>query len=56
MEAQSNHQTKLNTAKIKFDTMNFRLLLSKNPLIENQDVTSIRNLTPLAYPKILTYS
>ena len=35
----------------------FRVTTPKNPLINSQAVTSIRNLTTiLAYPKILTYS
>ena len=35
----------------------FKVTIPKNPLINNQVVTSIRNLiTILAYPEILTYS
>ena len=35
----------------------FKVTTAKNPLINNQAVTSIRNLTTtLAYPKIPTYS
>ena len=35
----------------------FKVTTPENPLINNQTITSIRNLTiTLAYPKILTYS
>ena len=35
----------------------FKVTTPKNPLINNQAITSIRNLTTtLAYPKIPTYS
>ena len=35
----------------------FKVTIPKNPLINNQVVTSIKNLTTtLTYPKILTYN
>ena len=41
--------------KAKTPPGEFQLTTPKNPLIKNQEVTSIRNLTTtLDYPKILT--
>ena len=35
----------------------FKVITHKNPLINNQAITSMRNLTiTLAYPKISTYN
>ena len=43
--------------KAKISSGEFKVIAPKNPLINNQAVTSIRNLTTtLAYPKIPTYS
>ena len=43
--------------KEKTPLSEFKVSTSKNPLINNQAVTSMRNLTTtLAYPKIPTYS
>ena len=43
--------------KAKTPPSDFKVTTLKNPLINNQVVTSIRNLTPtLAYPKIPTYN
>ena len=43
--------------KAKTPLGDFKVTTLKNPLINNQMVTSIRNLaTILAYPKIPTYS
>ena len=43
--------------KTKTPLSDFKVTTPKNPLINNQAVTSIRNLiTTLAYPKIPTYS
>ena len=43
--------------KEKTSLSEFKVTTSKNPLINNQAVTSMRNLTTtLAYPKIPTYS
>ena len=43
--------------KAKTPPGEFKVTISKNPLINNQAVTSIRNLTtPLAYPKIPIYN
>ena len=43
--------------KAKTPSGDFKITTPKNPLINNQAVTSIKNLTTtLAYPKIPTYS
>ena len=43
--------------KAKISPGEFKITISKNPLINNQVTTSIRNFTTtLAYPKIPTYS
>jgi len=43
--------------KAKTSPGQFKVTIPKNPLINNQAVTSMRNLiTTLAYPKISTYS
>ena len=43
--------------KAKTPPSEFKVTTLKNPLINNQVVTSMGNLTTtLAYPKILTYS
>ena len=43
--------------KAKTPMGDFKVTISKNPLINNQAITSIRNLTNyLAYPEIPTYS
>jgi len=43
--------------KAKTPLGEFKIITFKNPLINNQAVTSIENLTTtLAYPKIPTYS
>ena len=43
--------------KAKTPPGDFKVTISKNPLINNQVITSIRNLTTtLTYPKIPTYS
>jgi len=45
------------SCKEKTPLSEFQITTSKNPLINNQEVTSIRNLTTtLAYPKIPAYS
>lgn len=44
-----------NLCSQKSHRVNFKSLLRKNPLIKKQAVISIKNLTPLAYPKIPTY-
>ena len=73
VEAPTNHQItnmqrKINNSvicwwiektscKAKIPSGEFKVTTPKNPLINNQAVTSIRNLTTtLAYPKIPTYS
>jgi len=46
-----------NSIKAKTSPGEFKITILKNPLINNQVVTSIRNLnTTLAYSKIPTYS
>ena len=43
--------------KTKTSSGDFKVTTPKNPLINNQMVTSMKNLTTiLAYPKIPTYS
>ena len=43
--------------KIKIPLDEFKVTTPKNPLINNQAVTSMRNLTTtLVYPNIATYS
>ena len=43
--------------KAKTPPDDFKVTTLKNPLINNQDITNIRNLTTtLTYPEILTYS
>ena len=46
-----------NSCKAKTPPNEFQVTTPKNPLIENQAVTNIKNLiTTLNYPKIPTYS
>ena len=43
--------------KAKTPPSDFQVITPKNPLINNQGVTSIRNFTTtLAYPKIVTHN
>ena len=43
--------------KAKTPPGEFKVTTLKNPLINNQAITNIRNLTTtLTYPKLLTYS
>ena len=50
-------QMEKTSRKAKTPSGDFKVTNSKNPQINNQAVTSIRNLTiTLAYPKIPTYS
>ena len=45
------------SSKAKTSSDEFKVTTPKNPLINNQAVTNMRNLTTsLAYPKIPTYS
>ena len=50
-------QIRKTSCKLKTLSSDFNVTISKNPPINNQAVTSIRNLTTtLGYPKIPTYS